>query len=348
MSSLLISLMLATVVWFVSVSEINPFEDAPLPGVVEVDLGAPPPDLIIVSPPSAQVALTVRGPRSVVESLSASQVRVFIDLSGYDAGVYDVPLQWEFLRTATGVRVTNIAPARTVQVALERRATREIRVRVQKDGEPSAGYDVGDERLAFTSASITGPASAVERVSELIAGVSLASLKSIFNQAVPLVAIDADGRRIDAVTISPASVQVQVPITQKEGFRDVAVKFVYRGVPAPGYRLTNYIVTPLIVTVSSSDRDQVSALPGFVETEPFDISGASENITQELALVLPEGIFPVGEPTVLVQISIEPIIDTVSVQRPVEVQNLGPGLIPTVLPDTVEVLVTGPVPVLRT
>jgi YbbR domain-containing protein len=230
---------------------------------------------------------------------------------------------------------------------LERQVTREVRVRLQRAGEPAPGYDVGQERLAFTTATVTGPASAVERVSELIANVSVANLKSNFNQAVTLQPVDSEGQSVTEARPSPLTVQVQVPITQKEGFRDVAVKLVYRGQVAPGYRLDSYIVSPPIVTVSSSDRDLVSALPGFVETEPIDIAGATDDITQQLALVLPQGVFPVGEPAVLVQFIVEPITDTVSVQRLVEVQNLGPGLIARVLPETVEVLVTGPLPVLR-
>jgi YbbR domain-containing protein len=221
-------------------------------------------------------------------------------------------------------------------------------VRLEKSGEPAAGYDVGDERLAFTSASVTGPASAVERVSELIAAVSLASLKSSLDQAAPLTAIDADGQRVNNVTISPTTVQVQVPVTQKVGFRDVAVKPVVTGQIARGYRVTNIIVTPPIITVSSSDRDKVTALPGFVETEPLDITGVSDDLTQRLALVLPEGVFPTGEPTVLVQITIAAIEGSVQVQRPIEVQNLAPGLAVTLAPQTVDVLVSGPLPVLET
>lgn len=348
LSSLLISLMLATVVWFVSVSEANPFEERPLAGVVNVELGEPAPDLIRVNPESATVALAVRAPRDVLSTLDATQVRVFADLASLDAGVHEVELQWAFLRPAPGARVTTINPARSLRVALERRATREIRVRLEKSGEPAPGYDVGDERLAFTSASVTGPASAVERVSELIAAVSLASLKSSLDQAAPLTAIDADGQRVNNVTISPTTVQVQVPVTQKVGFRDVAVKPVVTGQIARGYRVTNIIVTPPIITVSSSDRDKVTALPGFVETEPLDITGVSDDLTQRLALVLPEGVFPTGEPTVLVQITIAAIEGSAQVQRPIEVQNLPPGLAVTLAPQTVDVLVSGPLPVLET
>ena len=347
LSSLLLSLVLAMVVWFISVSAANPFEEETLLGSVPVELGPPDPGLLIVSPDEAEVRLTVRGPQSELQSLTASQIRIYADLSGYDAGVQEVPLRWEFPPSVSAVQVTNIAPAPTVQVVLERRASREIRVRLQKEGEPAPGYDVGDERMAFSSATVTGPTSAVERVSELIATVSLNNLKANIDQAVPLTPIDSEGRRVDEVTVTPGTVQVQVPITQKVGFRDVAVKPVVIGQIARGYRVTNIIVTPPIITVSSSDRDKVTALPGFVETEPLDITGLSDDFTQSLALVLPEGVFPTGDRTVLVQITIAAIEGSIQVQRPVEVQNLPPGLVADLAPQTVDVLVSGPLPVLE-
>ena len=60
----------------------------------------------------------------------------------------------------------------------------------------------------------------------------------------------------------PANVQARIPVNQKQGFRDVAVKVVITGQLASGYQVTNIKVTPPIVTLSSSDPALMQRLAG--------------------------------------------------------------------------------------
>ncbi|MBF8283706.1 MAG: hypothetical protein HW378_2621, partial [Anaerolineales bacterium] len=113
-----------------------------------------------------------------------------------------------------------------------------------------------------------GPASAVDRVSKVAATISLDGLKTDLQKDVALDLVDASGKPVAGVSLEPVSVRVKVPITQKQGFRDVAVLVDYVGRPAAGYRITNMTVAPLLITVSSSDPQKVAALPaGFDRRE---------------------------------------------------------------------------------
>jgi YbbR domain-containing protein len=158
--------------------------------------------------------------------------------------------------------------------------------------------------------------------------------------------VDALGNEVRGVTLSPATLQVTVPIVQKQGFREVAVKVFYTGQVASGYQVTGVTVSPVIITVSSGDPRLVDRMPGFVETQPLDISGASDDIIRRLPLQLPPGVNVEGDQTVVVQVSIAAIEYSVRIVRRVEVRGLAPGLSATLSPETVDVLILGPLAVL--
>lgn len=63
---------------------------------------------------------------------------------------------------------------------------------------------------------------------------------------------------------------------------------------------------------------------------------------------LPKGISVVGDQKVLVQVSIAPIESSLTVSLHVEITGLTPGLLAEVAPTTVDVILSGPVPVLNT
>ncbi len=338
-----LALLLAVVVWAVAVNEENPNEERIFPGAMRVEPVNLTNDLILVDQNITQTTVTIRAPKTVWDELVAGQIHVTADLAGLSPGEHVIPLRAQ-LDVSIG-QVTKLNPA-TVRVTLESRATRELPVSVEQVGEPARGYEAGLYDLSALTAVVSGPASAVDRVSKLAANISLEGLKTDLHKDVALDAVDASGKLVADVSIEPVSVQVKVPITQKRGFRDVAVTVDYAGQVAAGYRITNITVAPLVVTVSSSDPQRVEELPGFVKTQALDLTGASDDIVVRLPLALPEGVSVEGEPSVLVQVSIAAIESSQTEQRPLEFQGLGPGLSATASPDTVVVLVSGPLPVL--
>jgi YbbR domain-containing protein len=141
---------------------------------------------------------------------------------------------------------------------------------------------------------------------------------------------------------------VTQPITLVRGYKNVAVKVVTTGQIANGYRLTNISVTPLNVTVYSDNPTLVNELPGYVETKPVDLTGLNDDIEMRMELNLPKGISLVGEQSVLVQVSVAAIEGSLTVSLPVETLGLSPELTAHISPGMVDVIVTGPLPVLDT
>ncbi len=341
--TLIIALLLAVLVWVVASNEADPIEERAFARPVMIELRARASDLILTSVGLTNTTVTLSAPRSVWETLTEKQILISADLSGLTAGPHEVALTWSVDAPAT--RITQLDPA-TLSLTLEERASRTRTVHVDLTGEPAPGYEVGQETPAVMSVTVTGPASAVDRVSDILASVSVAGLKSDFNNEVPLKPVDASGKVVAGVILNPVSAQVLVPITQKLGYRDVAVTVVITGQVASGYRITNFTAAPPIVTVSSSDPQKVSELPGFVRTQPVDISNATDDISGPVALDLPEGVTLVGLNNVVVQVNIAAIESSLTLPLTLELQGLEVGLSATTSPDTVNVLITGPLPIL--
>ena len=91
----------------------------------------------------------------------------------------------------------------------------------------------------------------------------------------------------------------------------------------------------------------VNDLPGYVETEPLNLDGSSQDTDTQLGLKLPEGVSVVGDQTVQVQVGIAAIEGSLSLNNmKVEVIGLADGLDALVSPETVDVILTGPLPLL--
>ena len=152
---------------------------------------------------------------------------------------------------------------------------------------------------------------------------------------------------ISGVTILPDSVQVSLPVIQQGGYRDLAVKVMTVGNPASGYSLTSVAAIPPIVTVYSANSEIIASMPGYVETASLDLSGAMADIEKQLGIILPPGVTLIGEQSVTVRVGIAPIESSRTISyRPVEMIGLTPGLFAHLSPQTVDIILSGPLPVL--
>jgi YbbR domain-containing protein len=80
------------------------------------------------------------------------------------------------------------------------------------------------------------------------------------------------------------------------------------GTPGAGFRISSVEVAPLVVTVEG-DLDQLQALVA-ADTAPVAVSGATRDVTAEVAYLLPTGVTPVGAQTARVTVHIQPVTET--------------------------------------
>ncbi|MFM8321111.1 MAG: YbbR-like domain-containing protein [Chloroflexota bacterium] len=342
---LALSLVLAAVVWISAVVTADPNEQATFRSV-EVQVTGKNPDLLVVGELPHQARVTLQAPRSILAKLTNNPalLKAWIDLTGLGPGEHQVDLQVRIDTKPS--RLLQLDPEQ-VSLALEPLLEKRLPVELALSGTLPLGYRRGQELLNPQEVTVSGPASAVQRVAQVRAGLDIAGQVETMRRQATLQVLDAEGEPVSGVNVSPREVTIEVPVSLLGGFRNAAVKVVTRGQVANGYRLTNILVSPPTVTLFSNNPQLIESLPGYVETLPVDLSNLVDDIELTIDLNLPDGITVVREPKVTVQVGVTALEGSVTLQAPVEVIGLTPGLQAQVGPTMVEVIVSGPLNLLE-
>lgn len=344
--SLFAALVFALAVWIFAVTQADPTETRNYPRSLEMDVIGLNPELMIVNDITRQVNLIIRAPTTILNQLEndSTLINITLDLTGLEEGVHTLTPQVNI--DLAPAQIAGINPG-SIFLKLESVVTGSFPLQVRTIGNPAIGFELQDPELNVENVIVSGPKSLVEAVENVIAHVDVENVSEDIQRTVTPIPLDSDGNEIDGLLVSPGTLQVAIPVTQRGGYRTVVVKIVTSGQIAPGYKLTNIFTLPPTVTIFSSDPELVESIPGFVETTPINLNGASENLEIRVALNLPEGINVVGSQNVTVQIGIDPIESSISFTNiPVQVQELGQGLQAEVSPENVDVYLSGPLDLL--
>ena len=343
----LLALALGVSVWVSAVSAADPNDVRSFPNPIPLEVVGQDPSLVRMNEIPPSVEITLRAPRSVWEVLTTQDdaVRAILDLSGLSAGEHEKDIQ--LLISERPYQLVSANPT-SVTVDLESISNQTFPLVLSLSGQPAAGYQAGDATMDLSEVAISGPESIVKKAARARVVISLDSIRESIEESLPIQVVDKDNNALQGLTINPETVDVNIPISQEGGFRDVAVKVVVQGQQAPGYRIENISVFPPVVTVYAEDPELVNALPGVVETLPLDLQDRNEDISTRLSLNLPENITLAGPQTVQVRVSISPIQTSVTLRnQPINVIHVSEGLEARPFPQFVDVIISGPVPVLE-
>lgn len=344
--TLLLAFALAVAAWVSAVTSADPNEQRVYPNTIPIQMIGQDPALILLGDHPTQVKVTLKAPKSVLDELAsnAGQVTATVNLADLKAGTHTLPVQVQI--GMRPVEIVSISP-RTLNLTLENLETQDFDIKLVRNGDPAVGFQAETPVLGATSVTVSGPQSLVERITEVRATIDLSQARESINRSVPLKAVDENGAEITGITLSPSEVNVNQKITQRGGYRMVVVKVVTTGKVSSGYRLTNISAAPWEVMVYSANPDRVNELPGYVETLPVNLDGAKDDLDQRVQLNLPAEITVVGDQSVQVQVGIAAIESSLTLSNKlVEIIGLEDGLTATISPQTVDVILSGPLPVL--
>ncbi len=307
---------------------------------VEIDSPTLSSDLVMVTTlPRASV--TVEGPRSDVSQINRSMVSLQIDTSGVTAaGEYRLPLVADV--PDTGARVS-VEPS-FVHVQIDELTSRVMPIQVRQTSAETSTRVVSNVVPAVSQVTVSGPSSAVDRVDAVILPVTFENqTTSVTSLFVPF-AVDENDQLVTEVTILPEQIMTQVEL--KSTGKVLSVIPSITGQPADGYSTLQRTVLPSSITVDGPADALADLL--FVNTEPVDITGASQSVSQRVGIAdLPAGV-TILEPAsgqVEVRVAVE---DTSATSQtlsnlPVNALNVPDGYEVTIQPETVDVSVQGTV-----
>ncbi len=336
------ALAFATIVWAVATSEENPGREGLFADAVPIEISSP--TSLVVSQKSAEtVRVRLRAPQASWDQLQRANLHAIVDLKPFGVGRYEVPVKVQV--DDARVVVLSVEPA-MLQVTIEPAKSRFFDARAQVLDDAPLGYTYKPPMLSQVQVTVSGPASLVDQVNEVLAEVFLRGARAPVDREATLLARDAQGREIKGVTISPTSITVKISVEQRVGFKDVSIKTVLRGNVASGYWISNILVTPSTTTVVGN-ADALAKVSGFVETAAIDVNGATADVGVRATLALPDGVSVLNNDPVDVRVSVTPILGGQTVRRKVTVQGLRAGLVATISPEAVDVIVSGPLPNLQ-
>ena len=336
------ALVLAIAVWIFAVSQADPTETRVYPQAINMEIVGLDSNLMIVNDIDKAVNLTLRAPSTILDELEneTNLVNATLDLSGLEAGVHTLTPQVTIERAPA--EVVRINPS-SIFVKLESVISKSFPVEIKTLGNAAIGYELQDAVLSMETVVVTGPQSLVDAVATVAAEIDIENVSEDISRLVTVKAYDVEDNEISSVSISPSTIQVDIPVSQRGGYKSVVVKIVTSGQIARGYKLTDIFALPATVMIFSSDPDLVDGISGYVETTPINLDGANEDLEIQAELNLPEGVIVVGSQNITVQIGISPIESSVSFTNiPVQIQGLAPGLRATISPDVVDVYISGP------
>ncbi len=343
------ALILAIIVWVLAVINSDPNISCPAPSSIPLTIIGQNPGLLLLGddiPTSVDIQL--RAPRSVCERLArdSGSVIASVDLSTLQSGDHTLEIIPQISETYHPVRILEISPE-VVHLTLEAFEERVLPLRFEITGDPAPGFTKGTTLVGISRVTVSGRKSFVDQVSEAVVYLDITDAQEKIEVDRPIILLDEDENPITNLTLDVTTVHIQQKIDRPSTYRDVLVRVITIGQPAGGYLLTSITTFPQVVTVFSSDPQTVRDMPGFVETTPITLTGATTDLEQRVFLVLPEGVSLAGEQSILVQINISAIQSSRSLALNVEIIGLSPGLQAQIVPQTIDVIMSGSLPFLE-
>ncbi len=331
-------------VWATAIYNAPPPEvTQPFEGRVPIERPAVPAGYVLRAQPG-DVAVRLRGPGDAVRAVGQQQLHATLDVSRLAPSPSEQAAPVRVSTADARVVVVEVTPA-TVPVRFERIAERTLPVQARLANEPPAGFVASPATFEPQQVTVRGPESAAGQVAAVLASVLFGDAPVDLSQDVRPVPVDANGQQVVDVEVDPVSVHVAIPVRSSATTRTVPVLWRLKGDVASGYWISHVETDPLVVTVSG-DRGVITGIDR-IETVDVDVTGLTAGRTITVPLIVPEGARVVGDARATVTLTVVALTGT----RPfplvaVQPRNVGAGLVATLDPSTVEVVVSGTVPTL--
>ncbi len=271
------SVIMSLLLWFYVINQGNVASSG---NVIEVDLQYH----------NTPADLNVTGPQKVAVKRwgsfhGAADITAYVDLSGLGKGVYQLPVK---LDTVAGAMFTTVQPTK-VEVTLEELGEKVLSIKHEVKQNPPTGYQLSQALLSPDRCLIKGDAEAIAKVTVVVAPIDLGNIKDIATVKSTLQARDVNGKTVtEGIQIVPATINVNVVLEKKQLSKKVNLKPQFTGVLADGFSMGAVTSDPLQVSILG-DQSLVEAI-NEIATKPIDVSGKSEDFTQVIDLVQPDGI----------------------------------------------------------
>lgn len=251
---------------------------------VPLELRDLPENLMALEPPDT-VTMVAEGSQAELDALSPDDVQAYVDLSNAtsDRRTYAVQVNAPMRKTIS-VRL----PRPTVELRIERRASRSQDVVVALSGSPPSEYEYDGASIQPPNVKISGPESSLRNVRTARVTLDLARIRPGAQFTLDVELLDASNLPVPFTSAEPPTVVVSPGITNAPAAKRVIVVPNFQGQPAFGFRVIGYDLVPsqLDVAGESSALAAISTLT----TEPIDLTDLKADSTIQTKIQVPQGV----------------------------------------------------------
>jgi len=342
---LLASLLVAFWVWFVATTQANPIQVRTFSNIpVQIE---PPEGILVIDAPTRTVRVNVRSQSSILNSLTAEDVVVRVNLDGLSPGTHTIPLEAEVARNTLNTLAETQPTQLTVILELIQSEQKEVTLTVENP--PPTDFSFDPPSPDVLQVQIQGAASAISEVVTVEGSLDLSDQRNPVEIDVRLSPIDAEGNRVENVELTPQTTRVSVDIFQRDDVRQVSVRpqILVETLPQ-GYMLSTISYEPQTIFVSGTPR-QLEQIDNTFFTSPIFLTEQTSGFDITVPIEFPEDISPVvsGDDSVTVTVG---IVELTTVRQfdniPIEVIGIGSDLDSAVTIDVLSVVLNGPISVL--
>lgn len=237
------------------------------------------------------VDVTVKGKRSFIEDVQASDLMATADLSALskvNAVNIDVTLNKE---PSSNVELD--WGNTVLKVKLEKRVSKKFKVEVEHQGELSENYVLGEMVAKPNIVEVSCGESKFKKIDHVGVMVFLNGESEDFESEYAPILYDEDGEALDGTNVTFSNDTIKVS-TQVLTTKKVPVYVETKGEPAEGYRLVQIDHQPESIRVSGTSE----ALTQNISIKiPIDVTNADKDIEREVVIAeyLPENLTVVDE-----------------------------------------------------
>lgn len=336
---MVLAVLLAFAVWLVSAWQEDPIAEETVSGRVVV-VGLDPSTTLLSNSLPTTITTRIRAPRSVLQTLAAGGIKVEVNLADLSEGEHVITLT-PTLSTEPASLLSS--QPLTAVVAIQKLAQRTLPISLKIDGTPALGFSQRQVAIVPDTVTITASRQAIAQVMQVSGNLSVDGSRTDIFQTVRILPRDASGNIVSNIFMEPGSVAVSITLEQLSNYKDLAVKVEREGQPAQGYAVTGISSDPPIVTVFGA-RDVITALQGFIQTQPVSIAGRIADVSELVSLNVPPNVSLLSGLQVSVTIKIEPIQGAQTFTSKIEVIGLTRGVTATLSPTTVDIVLAGSLP----
>ena len=205
----LLSVLLATIVWFFVVSA----DRSQIGFAAPVEYVGLEGSRVVLGTPRETVDVQLEAARWAAARLTPASVRVRIDVSKLAEGEHVVPLSTQNVEAPSGVQVLRVWPS-AVRVTLANATVKAVRVVPQIRGKPAADHALGRVAVEPQIVEVKGPRTTIEgRTTVETAPVDVTGVRQSITQSVGLLLPDS------VYATTQRTVQVTVEIRPEESMR---------------------------------------------------------------------------------------------------------------------------------